>query len=179
MTEHRPETARVLTLTHPYGPLIALGEKHIETRSWTTKYRGPLVIHCSANWKTGDVDLAWSFIRHSKVAALAESPYGVFDAKTWKPINLGKALGWCELLDIQRTEDLTAIISYKEKRYGDYSPDRYGWLLGPFVPFPEPIYPEAGGFHLGLWRWYNPLPELPATPPLPGAHDAPDDARVG
>ena len=36
---------KVLTLTQPWATLVAIGAKHIETRSWATSYRGPLAIH--------------------------------------------------------------------------------------------------------------------------------------
>jgi hypothetical protein len=36
---------KALTLIQPWATLVALGEKQIETRSWDTKYRGPLAIH--------------------------------------------------------------------------------------------------------------------------------------
>lgn len=39
---------KVLTLTQPWATLIAIGAKGIETRSWSTNYRGPLAIHAAA-----------------------------------------------------------------------------------------------------------------------------------
>ena len=36
---------KALPVTQPYATLVALGAKHIETRSWSTRYRGPLAIH--------------------------------------------------------------------------------------------------------------------------------------
>lgn len=36
---------KALTLHQPWASLVALGVKTIETRSWSTKYRGQLVIH--------------------------------------------------------------------------------------------------------------------------------------
>jgi hypothetical protein len=43
---------KALTVRQPHAQLIALGIKTIETRSWATKYRGPLVIHAglSTDW---------------------------------------------------------------------------------------------------------------------------------
>ena len=38
---------KTLSLIQPWASLIALGEKRIETRSWGTRYRGPLAIHAS------------------------------------------------------------------------------------------------------------------------------------
>lgn len=36
---------KALTVRQPWAQLIALGVKSIETRSWSTGYRGPLAIH--------------------------------------------------------------------------------------------------------------------------------------
>lgn len=39
---------KALTLHQPWASLVALGVKTIETRSWATRYRGPLAIHAGA-----------------------------------------------------------------------------------------------------------------------------------
>lgn len=39
---------KVLSLWQPWASLVTLGVKTIETRSWSTKYRGPLAIHAAA-----------------------------------------------------------------------------------------------------------------------------------
>jgi hypothetical protein len=39
---------KVLTLWQPWASLVQLGVKTIETRSWSTTYRGPLAIHAAA-----------------------------------------------------------------------------------------------------------------------------------
>ena len=39
---------KALTLSQPYATLLALGQKRIETRSWSTSFRGPLLIHAGA-----------------------------------------------------------------------------------------------------------------------------------
>lgn len=39
---------KALTVHQPWASLIALGHKRIETRSWSTSYRGPLAIHAAA-----------------------------------------------------------------------------------------------------------------------------------
>lgn len=38
---------KTLSLWQPWASLVALGIKTIETRSWSTKYRGPLAIHAA------------------------------------------------------------------------------------------------------------------------------------
>lgn len=36
---------KALTICQPYAELIARGDKRVENREWSTKYRGPLYIH--------------------------------------------------------------------------------------------------------------------------------------
>ena len=38
---------KALSVTQPWATLIATGQKQIETRSWGTRYRGPLYIHAA------------------------------------------------------------------------------------------------------------------------------------
>ena len=41
-------TMRVLTVRQPWASLIVLGHKNIENRTWSTRYRGPLLIHAAS-----------------------------------------------------------------------------------------------------------------------------------
>lgn len=55
---------KTLTIRQPWASLIAAGVKTIETRSWSTRYRGPLAIHAGRAtpdglWETGDWAIAW------------------------------------------------------------------------------------------------------------------------
>jgi hypothetical protein len=36
---------KALTILEPWASIIACGAKQIETRSWSTKYRGSIAIH--------------------------------------------------------------------------------------------------------------------------------------
>ena len=38
---------KALTIWQPWASLIARGVKQYETRSWATKYRGPIAIHAA------------------------------------------------------------------------------------------------------------------------------------
>lgn len=42
---------KALTICQPYAHLIAIGEKRVENRTWTTNYRGPLAIHAGLSRK--------------------------------------------------------------------------------------------------------------------------------
>jgi hypothetical protein len=46
---------KALTIRQPWASLVALGVKTIETRSWSTKYRGPLLIHAGMKMPGTDV----------------------------------------------------------------------------------------------------------------------------
>jgi hypothetical protein len=40
---------KILSIRQPWAYLITQGSKDIENRSWSTKYRGPFLIHASRN----------------------------------------------------------------------------------------------------------------------------------
>ena len=42
------ETMKALSVKQPWANLIAFGKKTIETRTWSTKYRGPILVISSA-----------------------------------------------------------------------------------------------------------------------------------
>ena len=49
---------KALSMTPPYGQLIAEGRKTIETRMWTTAYRGPILFVCAKRPATAQSGLA-------------------------------------------------------------------------------------------------------------------------
>lgn len=44
---------KALTIFQPYAWLIVTGIKPIENRTWSTRHRGPLLIHAGAKWHAG------------------------------------------------------------------------------------------------------------------------------
>lgn len=52
---------KALSLIQPWGSLILEGRKTIETRTWTTRHRGPLLIVASASMDGHAVALAMQF----------------------------------------------------------------------------------------------------------------------
>jgi len=45
---------KAISLLQPWATLVVTGVKTIETRSWGTKYRGPILIHASQG-KAGSI----------------------------------------------------------------------------------------------------------------------------
>jgi activating signal cointegrator 1 len=41
---------KALSITQPWASLVAIGAKQIETRSWSTRYRGRVAIHAAASF---------------------------------------------------------------------------------------------------------------------------------
>lgn len=50
---------KALTVYQPWASLLACGAKQYETRSWATKYRGPIVIHAATKKPPKQVELPW------------------------------------------------------------------------------------------------------------------------
>lgn len=69
---------RILTLRQPWATLVAIGEKTVENRRWSTSYRGPLAIHAGEAWDpaaTGDPLVEEALTEHGLTRA--DLPHGV------------------------------------------------------------------------------------------------------
>lgn len=129
--------AKAITLLQPWGSLIVMGAKLIETRSWSTKYRGELLIHVSKKFHFSDLELC-----HYK-------PFSEFIPDKTK-LPTGAIIGKVTLVDIESTNDplFLASVTKQERAFGNYNPDRFGWILKDPVMFAKPI-PASGA--LSLW----------------------------
>lgn len=120
---------KCLSLWQPWATLVAIGAKQYETRSWSTSYRGPLVIHAAKTDKSLYMS-SWPHFRlHLKdrnITRLEQFP-------------LGAALCLVELVDVVRTETVVDGLSAAERAFGDFSPGRFAWEIACVRRFPEPI----------------------------------------
>jgi hypothetical protein len=141
---------KVISLIQPWASLIAVGEKKIETRSWKTNYRGPLLIHAG---KKLDVTMCY---KKSCIEALNKH-----NVSLTKGIPSGLIIAKCNLVDcikIVSSESHHDIACLENGRdvfgnefiFGDYTPGRYAWILEDFEMLPTPI-PAKG--QLGLWEF--------------------------
>jgi len=129
---------KAISLWQPWASAIALGHKSIETRGWSTKYRGPLAIHAAKRWTRAEREFA------AEERALGRMP---------ERLPLGAVVATCDLVDVERAEDIVSTISGLERHYGDYYPGRFGWILQDVRALPEPI-PATG--KQGFWEWMPP-----------------------
>lgn len=135
---------KALTLTQPWATLVAIGAKRIETRSWSTNYRGPLAIHAAMGMPTYVKRLC-----DSEPFRTALNGVGA----TW--LRRGVVIATCRLVDVLPTMPASGHGTVPsdaphEFAFGDFSPGRFMWLLENVVALPEPV-PARGA--LGLWEW--------------------------
>jgi hypothetical protein len=80
---------KAISLWQPWASAIALGMKRIETRGWSTNYRGRLAIHAAKTWRTEQRE----FLAHAVefgYAALAR-----------EPLPFGAIVATCMLTDVR------------------------------------------------------------------------------
>src|SRR3990167_1043382 len=147
---------KALSLTQPWATLVVLREKAWETRSWPTNYRGQLAIHAAKGFPKWAKELCGT---EPFKSALAEHGYN-----SWSDLPLGGILGDCRLMRALSTNGgfLQAMLGAQEIAFGDYSKNRYGFLLENVQEYPVPI-PTRGA--LGLWEWREEPCNLCPCPP--------------
>jgi len=123
--------------------LMMCSYKHMETRSWGTDYRGPLVIHASKGTK--------SVKRCHEVEAMfgrAGLPFPEGWPVRQQEYPLGRILAVGKLIDCAKmTPEMIARQSQMELAFGDWRPGRVVWIIASLrrvehIPFKA---------KLGLW----------------------------
>ncbi|WP_162236647.1 MULTISPECIES: ASCH domain-containing protein [unclassified Sphingomonas] len=117
---------KALSLWQPWASAVALGHKQIETRHWSTRYRGPIAVHAAKRWTKDERWYADCFADIYACPALRDPP-------------LGMIVAVAELRSVARTEDLVGTITRKEDALGNFGPGRFGWTLANVVPLDNPI----------------------------------------
>lgn len=56
LTERELTSIRAITVGPPFAHAIVTGAKKLENRTWSTKYRGPLLIHAASSLWAEDVE---------------------------------------------------------------------------------------------------------------------------
>lgn len=168
---------KAITIWQPWASLVALGVKKYETRSWPTKYRGPIAIHAGMK----PIQHTWSdmYMTDEARRIICEELKlpEIFDGPQTFPT--GCILATAELINVWHivyhpgpdidkakyidvgAESLTCdkhapdfgdyfVPTEKEFALGDWTPGRYAWELANVKILPKPI-PAKG--KQGLWNW--------------------------
>ena len=137
-------------MTQPWATLVAIGENTIETRSWSTRYRGPLAIHAAKGFPTdaralcGATPFREALARGGYTSA-SELPRGVIIAVA----QLVDVIAF-ERSSLRATRARVARgeLPQNEADFGDFSAGRFGFVLQDVRRVLEPI--SVRGM-LGLW----------------------------
>ncbi len=116
------------SLWQPWASLMGAGLKTIETRSWPTRYRGPLAIHAAKRLMT----------REEKGLIYLWACRGLVPAE-WidEPLPYGAILAVVELVGCIQTED--TFPGPREEAFGNYGPGRWAWITRNLRPLPKAI----------------------------------------
>lgn len=140
---------KVISLFQPYASAIFIGDglKKIETRGWSTNFRGSLLIHATLKPVHKTLcelprylrDKIVSILNSAGVRFLIDLPHGAI-------------IGSIELIDCVPIEKLYGSVcdTPRERALGDWSPGRFGWIIKNPIAFEKPI-PAKG--HQGFWNW--------------------------
>lgn len=147
---------KALTLHQPWASLIAVGAKRIETRSWSTEYRGRLIVHAAARKPPSEKIGGWGVMRG--FVASGEQTWPAMrtpDGRGIEVLPLGAVVASATLVDVvpilsgAPDEDWTTpclvpdpndMVLYDalltnprdvtaECPFGDFTPGRFAWLL--------------------------------------------------
>jgi activating signal cointegrator 1 len=133
---------KALTLHEPWAMFVRVGLKRFETRSWQTSYRGPLLIHASANESLVDQTLEDPCIRPAfdrlwRQVRQARPDASILLHRTLYP---GHVVALVELADVFPTVGLfPSDATPDERALGDWSPGRFAWKLDAIRPLWKPI----------------------------------------
>jgi hypothetical protein len=131
---------KAITLIQPWATLVAIGAKHIETRSWSTPYHGPLAIHAAKGFPE------WARERFFDLQICKALEVG--GIRSLYQLPLGAIIATCTLVDCVRiTRDNAPPMP--EFCFGDFTPWRWAWHLSDVKVLTMPM-PARG--KLGLWE---------------------------
>mgnify|MGYP002626039925 CR=1 FL=1 len=145
---------KCISLWQPWASAVAIGSKRIETRSWSTKYRGPLLIHAAKRCHRGELrELERiNFWRGAMASLLGAAEH--MHSDEWLPF--GALVAIADLVDCRPTSQFdpselraarrpswstSNYYDWCEADLGDFSAGRFGWVLenvrciSPSIPY--------------------------------------------
>jgi hypothetical protein len=126
---------KAFSLWQPWASLMAAGLKTIETRSWSTAYRGPLAIHAAKRPLTVD--------EHELIHRWVGMKLLSLDWLTMR-LPFGAIVAVVELVNCLRTIDLVASWYQdkhfpNEQEFGNYTAGRWAWTTRDLRPLAQPV----------------------------------------
>jgi hypothetical protein len=148
---------KTISVIQPWASAITLGLKRVETRSWKTNYRGPLLIHASK--RIAPFHKSFNYTTFEQRYIILKTICNAYDEYDLMPT--GAIIAKAMLKDVSlivESEGYWAklknerIVNLLEWHLGDYTPGRYAWILEDIEMLENPI-PAKG--RLGLWEFQD------------------------
>jgi activating signal cointegrator 1 len=122
---------RALSLWQPWASLWVGGGKLYETRTWTTPYRGWLLVHASKREPTAE--------ELGKFREVLQDAFGA----NWDKLPRGAIVGAVKVEKCHPCDQVLRDFVGREFPVsllaGDFSDGRYAWRRGQAVRLPEPL----------------------------------------
>lgn len=134
---------KAITILQPFATLIAIGEKHFETRSWSTKYCGDLLIHAGKG-----KDYMFLCNREPFKSVLKKHGYDKDNLPLGSIIAKTDLMCCMKIIDEKINSDFKVIsatlenkweVKGNELEFGYYSKGRYAWNLTSIEKLKEPM----------------------------------------
>ena len=159
MTKQYSQKIMMLSLWQPWASLCVWknpddgkAEKQIETRHWSTEYRGLIAIHAT---KTLNANSRWAIQNNTYIQeALTHHKAVDFGSVKRVTLTVGSIIGVVELIDVREMELTNSWASDRDLQFGIYMPGRFGWIFNNPVEFKNPIECR------GLQNLGSPKPEI-------------------
>lgn len=138
-------TVKVLSVMQPWASLLVMGVKRNETRSFRSNFRGRIYIHASKTKNRSLVDVC------------KQAPFNKY-VPDYDKLPFGKILGHVDMINCMTTEEMSMVFlqdsnrerAIEEYQFGDYSENRYAWVMENPVMLDEFI--SVNGT-LGIWNY--------------------------
>lgn len=153
---------RAISLWNPWGAALAMGWKGVETRHWSTPYRGPLAIHTAKRWRPDQRKAA------RRLALLIGKEADFFLDAERVSNTRGAIVGVGRLVSVRlMTNELIGEQTAVERAFGNWQPGRFAWFLENMTPLEEPLKLKG---RQSMWTLPKSIEdELLARTGLPGA----------
>lgn len=119
---------KAITVWQPWATLLATGQKHNETRSWKTSYRGEILIHAAKTDHSG-------ILLHIPMEELKHFQ----DAGVVNKLPTGAIIGKANLVDCFQIDEAYRRKLQRENpaelAFGDYTIGRYAWVMADAILF--------------------------------------------
>lgn len=117
-------------------------EKQIETRSWSTNYRGLAAIHATKNFNA-EARFELESNAEMRSALMRQKPHSWFPGVVKKYLTFGAIIGVVQLVDCflfapENAEKLKTF-PVRELSFGNFERGRYGFVFRNPIEFDEPI----------------------------------------